>query len=130
MTGRLAGMAWQLAAAATPGPNDDLETTGGGGKDSFAFFVVSILLALACIGIGLLMARQLRRMNRNYTRKVEDGELEPEHDRPASGIATAQNPEGWRGPDSSGRGGGGRGGAGAGGTGAGADDPGAPDARS
>jgi len=103
MTGHLVEVAWRVAAAATPGPNDDLETTGGGGKDSFAFFVVSVLLALACIGIGLLMARQLRRMNRNYARKVEDGELEPDHDRPASGIATAQNPEGWRGPDSFGR---------------------------
>ncbi|GMA24983.1 hypothetical protein GCM10025864_27420 [Luteimicrobium album] len=103
MTGRIAAVAWHVASAVTPtpAPNDDLETTGGGGSDSFAFFVVSILLALACIGIGLLMARQLRRMNRNYTRKVEDGELEPEHDRPASGIATSQNPEGWRGPDSS-----------------------------
>jgi hypothetical protein len=103
MTGRLVEVAWHVATAVTPtpAPHDDLETTGGGGSDSFAFFVVSILLALACIGIGLLMARQLRRMNRNYSRKVEDGELEPEHDRPASGIATSQNPEGWRGPDSS-----------------------------
>jgi hypothetical protein len=105
MTGRLVQAAWHVAAAVapTPAPNDDLETTGGGGTDSFAFFVVSVLLALACIAIGLLLARQLRRMNRNYARKVEDGELTPEHDRPASGIATAQNPEGWRGPDSSGR---------------------------
>ncbi len=108
MTGRLVQAAWHVVAAVTPtpAPNDDLETTGGGGSDSFAFFVVSVLLALACIAIGLLLARQLRRMNRNYTRKVEDGELAPEHDRPASGIATAQNPEGWRGPDSSGRPGG------------------------
>jgi hypothetical protein len=106
MTGHLTAVAWRVATAVTPAPDNDLETTGGGGKDSFAFFVVSVLLALACIAIGLLMARQLRRMNRNYARKVEDGELEPEHDRPASGIATAQNPEGWRGPDSSGRRGG------------------------
>ncbi|MFC8732737.1 hypothetical protein ACFT5B_09785 [Luteimicrobium sp. NPDC057192] len=103
MTGHVVEVAWRVAAAVTPAPDNDLETTGGGGKDSFAFFVVSVLLALACIAIGLLMARQLRRMNRNYARKVEDGELEPEHDRPASGIATAQNPEGWRGPDASGR---------------------------
>jgi hypothetical protein len=70
--------------APTPTPVQDLDTTGGGGSHSFEFFVVSFLLAIALIGIGVLQARQLRRMNRNYRRKVEAGELPPERLTPGS----------------------------------------------
>ncbi|PJI94174.1 hypothetical protein [Luteimicrobium subarcticum] len=79
--GRFGVPAVDPTPAPTPVQEINLDTTGGGGSHSFEFFVVSFLLALACVAIAMLLARQLRRMNRNYQDRVDAGEL-PDERRP------------------------------------------------
>lgn len=61
----------------TPTPTSTDVTILGHGT-GFQAFLVTFLLALACVAIGLLLARQLRRMNHNYRDKVDSGELPEE----------------------------------------------------